>query len=85
MFQEISEGDARAIISALSTIGKSRGRTLPRGTELNVRNQNTIVVVQSVIINAVPSGEFVGDDETPTIDGSVTGKIVYDVQTTKLN
>ena len=63
-----------AIIFALSTIGKSRGWTMPRGTELNFGDQNTIVVVQSVIINAVPSGEFVGDDDTHTIDGGVTAR-----------
>ena len=62
MWQKVSEGSERCIIYTLSTLGKSRGWVLPKGTDLNVGDTPTMIV-QNVTINAVPSGEFVGDDD----------------------
>jgi hypothetical protein len=83
LFQKISEGATRAIIYCLSTIGRTRGWVLPRGTELNVGDTANLAIT-SVTINAIASGTFFGDDGQ-VIEQSVNGEIVDDCQTKKLN
>jgi hypothetical protein len=75
LFQRINEGDTRAIIYCLSTIGRTRGWVLPRGTELNVGDTTNVVTttIQNVVVQAIPSGEFIDPDDASTIEGSVAG------------
>ena len=81
MFQKIAEGDGKMIIFALSTIGRTRGYQLPRGTEVNFGDVSDTMVT-SVVVNAVPSGQFIeGPDD---LDGSnILGGRIIDVEPDK--
>jgi hypothetical protein len=63
LFQRISDGDTRAIIYCLSTIGRTRGWTLPKDSTLNLGDMtNNMMVVGSVIIESIPSGSHYDAD-----------------------
>ena len=82
LFQRVNAGDTRAIIFTLSTIGKTRGWTLPRGTEVNFGDVSNTTVIGSVVINSVPSGKFVGGPDD--IDGpNLLGGRVIDAEPDK--
>ena len=69
LFRRIEAEDTRAIIFALSTIGRARGYALARGSTLAM-GDTTNVVIQKVIVQPIESGKFVdGDDELLTIEG----------------
>jgi hypothetical protein len=75
--------DWRAVQFVLLTLAKDRGYSLPKGSGLNAEVTNA-VVIGSINIMPIESGKFVGDD-TQVIEGSVTGEIIDDRQTKKLN
>ena len=84
LWQRVNAGDTKAIIFTLSTIGKTRGWTFPRGTELSFGDTTNNVVIGSVVIQPIKSGEFVTGPPEIEIE-SVTGGIIDDCQTKKLN
>jgi hypothetical protein len=84
LFRKIQEGNVQAICFALSSRwGQARGYA-PKGTEVNL-GDTTTVMIGSVTVNAVPSGTFVGGPESTIEHESLTGGIVDDVVTKKLN
>lgn len=79
MFQKIAEGDGKMIIFALSTIGRTRGYQLPKGTEVSFGDVSN-TTISSVVVNAVPSGKFVTGPDEIQVDGRslLGGRIVDD-------
>jgi hypothetical protein len=53
--ERVELGDTRAIIYALSTVGRNRGYSMGEGSALNI-GDTTTVMIQSVNIVSVPSG-----------------------------
>ena len=84
LVQLLNAKDWRAVQFVLLTLGKDRGYTLPKGSALNTE-ATTNVTISSVNILPIKSGEFIGGDQL-TIEGeSLTGGVVDDYPTKKLN
>jgi hypothetical protein len=84
LFQLLNQRDWRAIQFVLLTLGKSRGYVL-KDTTLNTGDTTNSVTIQNVTIQSIESGKFVGDDGQLIEHESVTGGVVDDYQTKKLN
>ena len=72
-FELMAEKHWPSIQYYLSTQCRDRGYILPRGTALGGDVTNSTTVIQNVVVQAVPSGKFLDDDEVLTIEGSVDG------------
>jgi hypothetical protein len=83
LIQLLNQRDWRAIQFVLLTLGKDRGYRL-RGVQLGGETVNNLVMIDKVVVNAVPSGEFIGGSGTTIEHESLTGGIVDDVETKKL-
>jgi hypothetical protein len=83
LVQLLNEHDWRAIQFVLLTLGKDRGYALKNAT-LNAGDTTNVTTIQNVVIQSIPSGEFLGDD-AHTIDGDISGEIVDDREPKKLN
>lgn len=70
-FELMAEKHWPSIQYYLSTQCKDRGYVIPKGTTLGGDVTNSTTVIQSVRIEAVPSGRFIDDDEPLTIEGKV--------------
>jgi hypothetical protein len=83
-FELMSEKYWPAIQYYLSTQCKDRGYILPKGVALGGDVTNNNLIVQSIVVQPIESGRFV-DGDGRLIEQSVSGEIVDDCQTRKLN
>ena len=84
LFQLLNAHDWRAIQFTLLTLAKTRGYALRDATLNTGDTTNVVTTIQNVVVQSVPSGEFIGEDDAHTIDG-VIGEIVDDRVAKKLN
>ena len=61
LFQLLNDHDFKAIQFVLLTLARDRGYVIPKGAAINTGDVSNNVVIQSVTIEAIPSGKFVDD------------------------
>jgi hypothetical protein len=83
LIQLLNDGDWRAVQFVLITLGQERGYVL-KGATVNTGDVANTITIGSVVIESIPSGKFV-DGDGQVIEQSVSGEIVDDRVTKKLN
>jgi hypothetical protein len=63
LYEMVEDGDYKAVVYVLSTLGRDRGWGLPAGSVLDQSTNNTLIV-QEINIMPVPAGQYITEQQT---------------------